>query len=87
MCLFDLDCSAVFSGISHYIGMISPAYKVLKCRKGILPQFADYWFRFVFVDRKFKSYAKNQIQNSPSPDLDVQVLLEHFLKLNKAVEK
>ena len=27
MCLFDLDCSAVFSGISYYSGMISPAYK------------------------------------------------------------
>lgn len=33
--------------------------------------------------QEFKSYAKNQLQNSPSPDLDVQVLLEHFLKLNK----
>lgn len=33
--------------------------------------------------QEFKSYAKNQLQNSPSPDLDIQVLLEHFLKLNK----
>lgn len=33
--------------------------------------------------QEFKSYAKNQLYNSPSPDLDVQVLLEHFLKLNK----
>jgi type I restriction enzyme S subunit len=29
MCLFDLDCSAVFSGLSNSTGMISPAYKVL----------------------------------------------------------
>ena len=28
MCLFDLDCSAVFSGISNFDGMISPAYKL-----------------------------------------------------------
>ena len=59
MCLFDLDCSAVFSGISPYDGMISPAYKILKCRESVYPQYADYWFSFVFIDRKFKSYAKN----------------------------
>ena len=33
--------------------------------------------------QEYKSYAKNQLHNSPSPDLDIQVLLEHFLKLNK----
>ncbi len=59
MCLFDLDCSAVFSGISPYNGMISPAYKVLKCKDEILPQYVDYWFKFVFNGRKFKTYAKN----------------------------
>lgn len=59
MCLFDLDCSAVFSGLSPFSGMISPAYKVLKCSEKIIPAFADYWFRFVFDGRKFKSYAKN----------------------------
>lgn len=59
MCLFDLDCSAVFSGISPYEGMISPAYKVLSCKQQILPRYADYWFRFVFDGRKFKPYAKN----------------------------
>ena len=59
MCLFDLDCSAVFSGLSPFCGMISPAYKVLKCSAKILPKFADYWFKFVFDGRKFKSYAKN----------------------------
>lgn len=59
MCLFDLDCSAVFSGISPYYGMISPAYKILKCKSAVLPKYADYWFRFVFDGRKFKSYAKN----------------------------
>ena len=58
MCLFDLDCSAVFSGLSPYDGMISPAYKVLDCI-GVSPVFADYWFSFVFDNRKFKHYAKN----------------------------
>lgn len=33
--------------------------------------------------QEFKSYAKNQLHNSPSPDLDIQVILEHFLKLSK----
>ena len=59
MCLFDLDVSAVFSGISPYHGMISPAYKVLKCKQNILPKYADYWFSFIFDGRKFKHYAKN----------------------------
>lgn len=59
MCLFDLDVSAVFSGISSYQGMISPAYKILKCKHIIIPQYADYWFSFIFDGRKFKHYAKN----------------------------
>ena len=59
MCLFDLDCSAVFSGISPFDGMISPAYKCFKCRKNVLPEYIDYYFRTVFVDRKYKRYSKN----------------------------
>ena len=59
MCLFDLDCSAVFSGISKYEGMVSPAYKILKCKNGIDPEFADFWFSYVFDGRKFKHYAKS----------------------------
>lgn len=59
MCLFDLDVSAVFSGISKYNGMISPAYKCLKCKPHIKPEYADYYFRTVFVDRKYKRYSKN----------------------------
>lgn len=59
MCLFDLDCSAVFSGISKYNGIISPAYKILNCKSNIVPLFADFWFQFIFQKRKFKTYAKN----------------------------
>lgn len=59
MCLFDLDMSAVFSGISHYNGMISPAYKVLTCKSDMLAKYADYWFQYIFVNRKFSHYAKN----------------------------
>ena len=59
MCLFDLDVSAVFSGISPYNGMISPAYRVLTCRNNIVPQFADYWFKYISDGRKFNHYAKN----------------------------
>lgn len=59
MCLFDLDMSAVFSGISLYNGMISPAYKVLTCKKSMLPKYADYWFQYIFDKRKFSHYAKN----------------------------
>ena len=60
MCLFDLDVSAVFSGISPYYGMISPAYKVLKCKKErVIPAYVDYWFSYIFDGRKFRHYAKN----------------------------
>lgn len=59
MCLFDLDCSAVFAGLSNYEGMISPAYKVLSCKKSIIPQYANYWFAYVFDGRKFMHYSKN----------------------------
>lgn len=59
MCLFDLDMSAVFSGMSSYEGMISPAYKVLTCKGNIVPKFADYWFQYIFEGRKFSQYAKN----------------------------
>ena len=44
MCLFDLDVSAVFSGLSNYDGMISPAYKVYNCNKIINKNYAKYWF-------------------------------------------
>ncbi len=33
--------------------------------------------------QEFKSYAKKELINSPSPDLDIQILLEHFLELTK----
>lgn len=59
MCLFDLDCSAVFSGMSKFSGMISPAYDILECKENFLPDYFNYWFSFVAYDRKFKSYAKN----------------------------
>lgn len=59
MCLFDLDVSAVFSGLSPYDGMISPAYRVLHCKDNIIPKFADYWFRYISDGRKFNHYAKN----------------------------
>lgn len=59
MCLFDLDMSAVFSGISQYDGMISPAYKVLSCQDRANSLFIHYWFSYIFDGRKFNHYAKN----------------------------
>ncbi len=59
MCLFDLDCSAVFSGISPIDGMISPAYRVLSCKECMEPRYADYWFRYISDGRKFNHFAKN----------------------------
>lgn len=59
MCLFDLDCSAVFSGLSSIEGMISPAYKVLSLQSGFSPRFYDYWYAYIFDGRKYKFLSKN----------------------------
>lgn len=59
MCLFDLDCSAVFSGISSCSGMISPAYKVLTVNEGADPRYYSYWFDFIFDGRKYMYLSKN----------------------------
>ena len=59
MCLFDLDCSAVFSGVSYFQGMISPAYKVLKILEGYSSLFYGYWFDYIFEGRKYKYFSKN----------------------------
>ncbi len=59
MCLFDLDCSAVFSGISNCSGMISPAYKVLTVNEGADPRYYSYWFDFIFDGRKYMYLSKN----------------------------
>lgn len=59
-CLFDLDCSAVFSGLSEVNGMITSAYDVLKPNGNYLnEQFADFWFQYVFSNRYYKIYSKN----------------------------
>lgn len=59
ICLFDLDCSAVFAGLSPIDGMISPAYKVLKTKLIAHPKFFDYYFQFIFNGRKFMYLSKN----------------------------
>lgn len=81
MCLFDLDCSAVFSGISNFNGMISPAYKCLKCNKNIFPQYIDYYFKTVFVDRKYMRYSKN-VRYSLAIDefMRIPILVPSFLE-------
>lgn len=89
MCLFDLDVSAVFAGVSPFNGMISPAYKCFKCNNDICPQYVDYYFRTVFVDRKYKRYSKNvrytigadEFMALPIlvPPLEVQKSIANFL--------
>ena len=59
-CLFDLDCSAVFSGLSNYNGMITSAYDVYQPNDKYLDSlYADYWFQYVFSNRYYKIYSKN----------------------------
>lgn len=90
MCLFDLDCSAVFSGFSNYNGMISPAYKVLTCKKNMIePRYAGYYFNYISYDRKFMHYSKNirftlnygEFSSLPMlyPDLNEQIRIANYL--------
>lgn len=102
MCLFDLDCSAVFSGISFHNGMISPAYRVLTCKKSIVPRYAHYWFNYVSDGRKFNHYAKNirytisydEFSTLPilCPDIETQQRISAYLdekctKIDTIIEK
>lgn len=102
LCLFDLDCSAVFSGYCKYNGMISPAYKVFDGTDDIDLSYYSYWFEFVFVNRKYKQYSKNVRFSlgiddfgalySPRPPLAEQMKIAEFLdrecgKLDALVEK
>lgn len=102
MCLFDLDCSAVFSGISPYAGMISPAYRVLTCTNRIVPKYADYWFQYISHGRKFNHYAKNirytlsyeEFSSLPMlfPDIEEQKRISDYLdakcaKIDSIIEK
>lgn len=59
LCLFDIDVSAVFSGRSNYSGMISPAYKVIKCTDIIIPEYAEWWFSAVNSGRYYLMYTKS----------------------------
>ena len=59
-CLFDLDCSAVFSGLSEYRGMITSAYDVMKPKASMVnSRYLDYWFQSVFAGRYYKIFAKS----------------------------
>ena len=59
-CLFDLDCSAVFSGLSKYEGMITSAYEALTPSDSIAnARYLDYWFQYVFFNRNYKIYSKS----------------------------
>lgn len=59
LCLFDIDVSAVFSDRSKYDGMISPAYRVMKCTDAILPVYAKWWFDAVNIGRYYLIYTKS----------------------------
>lgn len=59
LCLFDIDVSAVFSDRSKYDGMISPAYRIMKCTDAILPVYAKWWFDAVNIGRYYLIYTKS----------------------------
>ena len=59
-CLFDLDVSAVFSGLSSLNGMITSAYDVFGVNHDYAnTHFMEYWFQYVFSNRYYKMFSKN----------------------------
>lgn len=88
-CLFDLDCSAVFSGISKYDGMITSAYDVFSSTGRMNNSFADYWFKYVFSNRYYKMFSKSirytitgemfRSLKTPVPPMDEQKRISAFL--------
>ncbi len=94
-CLFDLDVSAVFSGLSHHYGMITSAYEVVRPNPKILDQyFSDFWFQYVFTNRYYKMYSKNirftigsdmfKAIGTPIPPMDQQRKIAGFLNKKTA---
>ncbi len=59
LCLFDLDVSAVFSGISKYHGMISSAYGIFKTNQESIPDYYDYLFQIIGFDRLYLPFSKS----------------------------
>lgn len=60
LCLFDLDCSAVFADLSSLTGMVSPAYRVVECNDSlILNRFAKYWFDAIGFRRLYIFHSKS----------------------------
>ncbi len=100
-CLFDLDCSAVFSGLSMYRGMITSAYDVMTPKTDIVnPRYLDYWFKSVFAGRYYKLFAKSirytinydifKALKTPVPPYDEQNQIVRFLdwqtsRINKLI--
>ncbi len=89
-CLFDLDVSAVFSGLSHCHGMITSAYDVVRPNKNYLNQnYSDFWFQYVFSHRYYKMYSKNirftigndmfKSISTPIPPMKTQLIISAFL--------
>lgn len=88
-CLFDLDCSAVFSGISNFDGMITSAYDVFSSTGRMDNGFADYWFKYVFSNRYYKMFSKSirytitgdmfRALKTPVPPIEEQKRISSFL--------
>lgn len=91
MCLFDLDISAVFSGITDYSGMISPAYKIYNCKNSIYNRYAGYWFDFCFDGRKYMSFSKSLryvVNTEDFKDIEITVPpLEQQYKIVQFLDK
>ncbi len=76
--LIDLqNISTSRVGLSPYIGIVSPAYIILKCSKKIYPQFAEKYYLMMWMNQVFNALGDSGVRSS----LNSSELLELLIPL------
>lgn len=89
--LIDLqNISTSRVGLSPYIGIVSPAYIILKCSKKIYPQFAEKYYLMMWMNQVFNALGGSGVRSSlnssellelliPLPPIDEQKKIAKYL--------
>lgn len=87
-CLYDMDETPRTVGVSKLHGMITPSYTIVKCKKGVLP---DYIFLIYFLLDSQKGLRPfyTGLRNSIRPDtfLDIEIVIPNLEVQKKIVNK
>lgn len=89
--LIDLqNISTSRVGLSPYIGIVSPAYIILKCSEDIYPQFAEKYYLMMWMNQVFNALGDSGVRSSlnssellelsiPLPPIDEQKKIATYL--------